>query len=170
MIARVAETIGRLLAAAAWLGLALVALVLTFLFWPFVREAQGGPRHRRGIAPPARPREEPLLPFGCGCCGQDCPDGELWCLACRAHVGAGGRVCDRTYFAQHGVDCPYTPKPPEEVRMMPTADQGDQQDYGDCSEGLGPRIKRRRPSHITPFDWLSQSEQALWRSVSESAK
>lgn len=37
-----------------WITVALVALVLLLMLWPFVREAQGGPRRRRGIAPPAR--------------------------------------------------------------------------------------------------------------------
>lgn len=92
-------------------------------------------------------RQDLLLPFGCGCCGQDCPDGELWCYACRAHVGDAAEVCDRTYFAQHGVDCPYQVRPIEETRLMPGADPGDENDHRDqVAEGLG--MMRREPEYL----------------------
>jgi len=54
-----------------------------------------------------------MLPKGdfCGCCGR--PAVGDWCLECRAHLlSALGRApWDRTYYAQHGTDCPFTEKP-----------------------------------------------------------
>lgn len=117
-------------------------------------DARHGARGRRGIAPPARQREEPLLPFGCGCCGQDCPEGRTWCLACEPHVGITGPLCARTYYSLHGVDCPFAVRPIiEETRLMPGAEQRDPGDENDqVPEGLGipgsPHIKRAWPSHV----------------------
>jgi len=45
----------------------------------------------------------------CGCCGNEVPYGE-WCLKCTAHLKPAERglsMWDRTYFAQHGKDCPF---------------------------------------------------------------
>ncbi len=43
----------------------------------------------------------------CGCCGRH-TSGE-WCHDCQSHLLPRGRdACERTYFAQHGRDCPYT--------------------------------------------------------------
>lgn len=162
--------------------------IVAFLVWGLF--ALVGPRvahwreRRRGIAPPARlPRWDPeaerrraeierarqdlLLPFGCGCCGQDCPDGRTWCLACAPHVGTTGRLEERTYYALHGVDCPYAAKPIEETRLMPGYDQRDTGDEDQVAEGLGipgsPVIKRAYPSRVTPLELLPRGERELWR-------
>jgi len=141
-------------------------------------------QRRRGIAPPARwPRWDPaaerrraeierarqdlLLPFGCGCCGQDCPEGDTWCLACRPHVGTTGPLCERTYYALHGVDCPYAARPIEETRLMPGADGRDYGDEDQVAEGLGitrpPRCEHAHPSRTTPLELLPKTERDLWR-------
>lgn len=127
-------------------------------------------RRRRGIAPPARlPRWDPeaerrraeiesaradlLLPFGCGCCGQDCPDGDPWCLACRAHVGITGPLAARTYFSLHGVDCPHARPPIEETRLMPGVEQRDYGDEDQVAEGLGVLRRRPRPARSQIISW-----------------
>lgn len=46
----------------------------------------------------------------CGCCGGDLDgNSDLWCKRCADHVlpDRGVRLWDRTYFAQHGKDCPF---------------------------------------------------------------
>lgn len=44
----------------------------------------------------------------CGCCGRKARLNPLWCVRCLLHVGPRHlHVWDRTYFAQHGEDCPY---------------------------------------------------------------
>lgn len=50
----------------------------------------------------------------CGCCGlpldqdEDDVEDEVWCAACQAHVLGDGRAFwEATYFAQHGVACPF---------------------------------------------------------------
>ena len=52
----------RLWVSLTWLAMAILAGVLLLMFWPFVRETQGGPRHRRGIARPARDTWQPTPP------------------------------------------------------------------------------------------------------------
>lgn len=45
----------------------------------------------------------------CGCCGRECYAGEEWCRACAEHVlPCGLPPWDRTWFAQYGVECPFT--------------------------------------------------------------
>lgn len=146
MIGAVLGLLLRLWMAACWIAVALLGVTIVAICWPFVREVPLLPRRR----------EEPLLPFGCGCCGQDCPDGDGWCLPCRAHVGTTGPIEERTYWAQHGVDCPYARPPIEETRLMPGAEQRDTGDENDqkciAAEGLGipgdPVIKRAWPSQV----------------------
>ena len=44
----------------------------------------------------------------CGCCGEPIPYGE-WCAVCMEHLlpeKPGLAPWDRTWFAQHGTDCP----------------------------------------------------------------
>jgi hypothetical protein len=163
-------TLGDRVAILAFLAWALFALVA-----PWVARWH---ERRRGIAPPARwPRWDPeaqrrrdeierarqdlLLPFGCGCCGQDCPEGDTWCLACRPHVGTTGPLPERTYYSLHGVDCPYAAKPIEETRLMPGAE------HDVVPEGLGfvrpPRVYRAHPSRTTPLELLPVRERELWR-------
>lgn len=49
----------------------------------------------------------------CGCCGSEiaevCGTDPVWCWPCAAHVMREGRVPlhESTYFAQHGVHCPF---------------------------------------------------------------
>lgn len=74
------------------------------------REANARPRRR---ADPARwsSRSPDLLPPAgswCGCCGRPCDETVLWCLDCAAHVGRRGQPHERTWFAMHGEDCPFT--------------------------------------------------------------
>lgn len=52
----------------------------------------------------------------CGCCGRELgtdvagtADG-LWCVDCIGHVLKGGALWDRTWFAQHGNECPFQVK------------------------------------------------------------
>jgi len=46
----------------------------------------------------------------CGCCGNETDADRLWCDRCEGHVSdAFVSIWDRTYFAQHGTDCPFTP-------------------------------------------------------------
>lgn len=157
------------------LVLAYLALMVGALLGPRIVRWQ---ERRRGIAPPARwprwdldaqrrrdeierARQDLLLPFGCGCCGQDCPEGDTWCLACRPHVGTTGPLCERTYYSLHGVDCPYAAPPIEETRLMPGAE------HDVAPEGLGipgsPIIKRAHPSRTTALDLLPKTERDLWR-------
>ena len=45
----------------------------------------------------------------CGCCGRSIPYGE-WCLKCSQHLlpeKSHLPPWERTYFAQHGKDCPF---------------------------------------------------------------
>lgn len=45
----------------------------------------------------------------CGCCGRSHKSGDIhWCKDCLAHVRPAryGAPWERTYFAQHGKDCP----------------------------------------------------------------
>jgi hypothetical protein len=48
----------------------------------------------------------------CGCCGREIENssvGEPWCRDCRDHAlppALGRAPWDRTYYAQHGMDCP----------------------------------------------------------------
>lgn len=47
----------------------------------------------------------------CGCCGREIEQGtDEWCIDClRQHVDTNAaRSEDRTWFAQHGTDCPFT--------------------------------------------------------------
>lgn len=154
----------RLWVALTWLAMATIAGVLLLMFWPFVRERLGVPRHRRGIAPPARAeRRLPLFPAAdewCGCCGRLCEPGALWCVLCLQHVAKDGSIEERTWCATHdGEDCPFS------------ATWGDQRDPGDendtiRAEGLGipgsPFIERATPGHMVPFDRLPEAEQRLW--------
>lgn len=43
----------------------------------------------------------------CGCCGREWTGD--WCDKCRPHIpkAFGAPPWDRTYFAQHGRDCPF---------------------------------------------------------------
>lgn len=46
----------------------------------------------------------------CGCCGRDLPFGGVFCEDCEKHLAParhGMPDWERTYFAQHGADCPY---------------------------------------------------------------
>lgn len=48
----------------------------------------------------------------CGCCGReitadDLPGMPLWCDDCRPHLAASPHLWDRTWFAQHGTECPF---------------------------------------------------------------
>jgi len=52
----------------------------------------------------------------CGCCGREMRQkfhdniGGVWCCDCFRHIQTdGGAPWARTYFAQHGRDCPYSP-------------------------------------------------------------
>ena len=46
--------------------------------------------------------------YFCGCCGRGLPTVGIWCEDCLQHVVASNRPpWERTYFAQHGVDCPH---------------------------------------------------------------
>lgn len=48
----------------------------------------------------------------CGCCGREIEQGtDEWCIDClREHIDTNAaRPEDRTYFAQHGLDCPFAP-------------------------------------------------------------
>jgi hypothetical protein len=50
------------------------------------------------------------LPDYCGCCGRESSNSEIanpWCRDCRDHVLVHGAPWERTYFAQHGADCPF---------------------------------------------------------------
>lgn len=137
---------------AQWLVIAALAVLCRLVFDRIERGEVGRPR-RRGIAPPRRPGIELPPAFAwCGCCGQDCPPGDWWCLACRAHVGTEGRIEERTWSALHdGEECPYTPS------------QRDPVDEMSVPEGLG---VWRRPAELreprTPFERLPEAEQRLW--------
>ena len=147
--------------------------ILAFLAWAlfaFVgpRVARWHERRRTLFGFPGVVVDEPmLLPFDCGCCGQDCPEGDTWCLACRPHVGTTGPLAERTYYSLHGVDCPYAARPIEETRLMPGAEQRDDGDEDQVAEGRGlvrpPRCERARPSRTTPLDLLPKTERDLWR-------
>ncbi len=51
----------------------------------------------------------------CGCCGRPTPDGE-WCLRCAQHLGPSHlSPWDRTYFGQHGKECPFDYDKPDPV-------------------------------------------------------
>jgi hypothetical protein len=47
----------------------------------------------------------------CGCCGRECRRGHLWCQDCEAHLLPSEPrhrfSHERTYFAQHGKECPF---------------------------------------------------------------
>lgn len=43
----------------------------------------------------------------CGCCETEATVDGWWCERCFGHVLRTGRVEERTYFAQHGEDCPF---------------------------------------------------------------
>ncbi len=43
----------------------------------------------------------------CGCCGNECPEADLWCRRCDEHVIDARHPWEATYFAVHGIDCPY---------------------------------------------------------------
>jgi len=46
-------------------------------------------------------------PNYCGCCGRPTSN-YIWCDDCKAHIADHHRdFHERTYFAQHGKDCPY---------------------------------------------------------------
>ena len=50
----------------------------------------------------------------CGCCGRPYDYGhDEWCDDClRGHIDTlAARPEDRTWFAQHGTDCPFQPVP-----------------------------------------------------------
>jgi len=184
----VLDWIVRLWLAVAWLTMTAVVALLALLLWPFLRAAPHLPR--RGIAPVDKRQarlDAGLLPppgDGCGCCGQDCPPGELWCYACRGHVGSEGQPHDRTWYAMYGVDCPYTPEPDrpiEETRLMPRAEQRDLGDEDQVAEGLGMEarpvpawewgsgpngrryVRTAWPSWTTPLELLPRAERELWR-------
>lgn len=55
----------------------------------------------------------PAEPDYCGCCGNVCPTDALWCDRCAEHVDTSDLLFtwDRTYFALHGVDCPFQAAP-----------------------------------------------------------
>jgi len=149
-----------------------IVIVLLGLFAPQIRQALDAIAARRADARQARRLKEiaratedlmPILPFGCGCCGRDCPDDKIWCAECELHVGTEGTPVDRTYFALHGIDCPYAV---EETRLMPNqGDPGDENDQ--APEGLGivrpPRCHRAHPSRTTPLELLPKPERDLWR-------
>ena len=42
----------------------------------------------------------------CGCCGYGPTGGTLFCRECDKHVINHGELHSRTYFAQHGQECP----------------------------------------------------------------
>lgn len=44
---------------------------------------------------------------GCGCCGEQVLDDEMWCANCCPHVLSEGAWEDRTYWAQYGRECPF---------------------------------------------------------------
>ena len=48
----------------------------------------------------------------CLCCGGKLRRNQLWCMQCKAHVilRYGLAMEERTYFAQHGKDCPFQAK------------------------------------------------------------
>lgn len=47
-------------------------------------------------------------PDYCGCCGNENDGGYDFCERCMDHVGRfSGAPWMRTYFALHGVDCPF---------------------------------------------------------------
>lgn len=56
----------------------------------------------------------------CGCCGRPIGqfiEGDPWCEDCLPHLAdyrIGIPPWDRTYFAQHGTDCPLDPYPMKE--------------------------------------------------------
>jgi len=146
------------------LALGLLVLLADIFEPPLRAFLEGRRRARWRREEIARARQDLLLPFGCGCCGQDCPEGRTWCLACEPHVGVRGALCERTYYALHGVDCPFAAKPPEEVRLMPGYEQRDTGDESDVvTEGLGipgdPVVRRARPSPVTPGGALDPSTQ-----------
>lgn len=46
----------------------------------------------------------------CGCCGGEIDNGDAyWCSHCTDHVARAttAYLWERTYFAQHGEDCPF---------------------------------------------------------------
>jgi len=44
----------------------------------------------------------------CGCCGRVANGHNAeWCRRCENHIDPKKTFWDATYFAQHGVDCPY---------------------------------------------------------------
>lgn len=47
----------------------------------------------------------------CGCCGNPCVGD--WCCGCASHVTRWGPPWERTYFAQHDKECPFTNAPPK---------------------------------------------------------
>jgi hypothetical protein len=46
-------------------------------------------------------------PSYCGCCGRAFFTDGWWCSGCQDHVAGEGPLWERTYFAQHGVSCPF---------------------------------------------------------------
>ena len=67
---------------------------------------------------PGNDADEPADEWFCGCCGADLGHSReilQWCEACEAHLapevfpvlGCPTPAWDRTWFAQHGTDCPY---------------------------------------------------------------
>jgi hypothetical protein len=45
-------------------------------------------------------------PDYCGCCGREADAGE-WCSECKEHINPRKTLWDATYFAQHGIHCPF---------------------------------------------------------------
>lgn len=45
----------------------------------------------------------------CGCCGRECESQE-WCLDCAKHLHHNEHLppWERTYFAQHKIECPFS--------------------------------------------------------------
>lgn len=78
----------------------------------------------------------------CGCCGRLSPD-YLFCEACHQHVAREGHLWERTWFAQHGTDCPFQESPPV---------AGEQQD---------PEPAARPPLGPLPFPGIPLSEQPI---------
>lgn len=43
----------------------------------------------------------------CGCCGRPFFTDGWWCTNCQLHIRGDGPLWTRTYFAQHGISCPF---------------------------------------------------------------
>ena len=51
------------------------------------------------------------MEHGCGCCGRlllSPRRDALWCADCEKHVSRAFHMCDRTWFAQTGTQCPFS--------------------------------------------------------------